>query len=63
VSLRDAVQAASLVPARLLGLARKGRIASGADADLVVLDREGSVVLTLVRGEVAFRRDPPRDAA
>lgn len=63
VSFRDAVQAASLVPARLLGLAHKGRIASGADADLIVLDREGSLVLTLVRGEVAFRREAPRDAA
>ena len=56
VTLREAVQAASLTPARLLGLAHKGRIAPGADADLVVLDRDGSIALTLVRGEVAFRR-------
>jgi len=56
VSLREAVQAATLVPARLLGLTHKGRIVAGADADLVVLDREGSVALTLVGGEVAFRR-------
>jgi N-acetylglucosamine-6-phosphate deacetylase len=58
VTLREAVQAASLVPARVLGLTHKGRIAPGADADLVVLDRDGSVILTLVRGEVAFRRGP-----
>jgi len=56
VGLREAVQAASLVPARLLGLTHKGRIAPGADADLVVLNREESVALTLTRGEVAFRR-------
>jgi N-acetylglucosamine-6-phosphate deacetylase len=56
VSLRDAVQAASLVPARLLGLSRKGRISAGADADLAVLGRDGEVVLTLVGGAVAFRR-------
>jgi N-acetylglucosamine-6-phosphate deacetylase len=56
VSTRDAVQAASLVPARLLGLSRKGRIAPGADADLVVLDRDGSVALTLARGQVAYQR-------
>jgi len=59
IGLRDAVQAASLVPARLLGLGRKGRIAAGCDADLVVLDREGSVALTLVAGEVAYRRNVP----
>jgi N-acetylglucosamine-6-phosphate deacetylase len=58
VGLREAVQAASLVPARLLGLGRKGRIARGCDADLVVLDREGGVVLTLVAGRIAYRRAP-----
>ncbi len=62
VGLRDAVQAASVVPARLLGLGRKGRIARGCDADLVVLDRDGSVVLTLVGGAIAFRRSPPASA-
>jgi N-acetylglucosamine-6-phosphate deacetylase len=56
VSLRDAVQSASRIPARLLGLGRKGRIARGCDADLVVLDRSGSVTLTLVGGELAYRR-------
>jgi N-acetylglucosamine-6-phosphate deacetylase len=57
VSRRDAVQAASLAPAKLLGLhRRKGRIAPGADADLVVLGRDGEVLLTIVRGEIAYRR-------
>lgn len=59
VSERDAVMAASLVPARVLGLDRKGRIAPGCDADLVVVDRQGRVALTLVRGQVAYRRVPP----
>jgi N-acetylglucosamine-6-phosphate deacetylase len=57
VSRRDAVQAASLTPAKLLGLhRRKGRIAPGMDADLVVLGRDGDVLLTIARGEVAYRR-------
>lgn len=57
-SLRDAVQAASLVPARLLGLARKGRITAGGDADMVVMDREGRVALTCTGGQIAYRRPP-----
>jgi N-acetylglucosamine-6-phosphate deacetylase len=56
VPLREAVQAASLIPARLLGLSQKGRVARGCDADLAILDRQGSVVLTLVGGQVVFRR-------
>jgi len=56
IGLREAVQSATLVPARLLGLARKGQIVDGYDADLVVLDREGGVSLTLVGGQVAYLR-------
>jgi N-acetylglucosamine-6-phosphate deacetylase len=57
VSRRDAVQAASLTPAKLLGVhRRKGRIAPGMDADLVVLGRDGDVLLTIARGRVAYQR-------
>jgi beta-aspartyl-dipeptidase (metallo-type) len=37
-------------PARLLRLERKGRLAPGADADLVVLDRNGGVADVMARG-------------
>jgi beta-aspartyl-dipeptidase (metallo-type) len=37
-------------PARLLMLARKGRLAPGADADLVVLDEAGGVADVMARG-------------
>jgi len=37
-------------PAELLRLARKGRVAAGADADLVVLDREHRVLDVMARG-------------
>jgi N-acetylglucosamine-6-phosphate deacetylase len=39
------------VPAGLLGLPGKGRIAAGADADLVELDAELAVVRTWIGGE------------
>ena len=43
VSLADAVEAASATPARLLGLDDRGVIAPGRRADLVSLERVGSV--------------------
>jgi N-acetylglucosamine-6-phosphate deacetylase len=44
------VQMCTQTPAELLGLERKGRVAVGSDADLIVLDDEFNVTLTLVRG-------------
>lgn len=56
-SLFDAVRMASANPARHLGIFdTKGSIAPGKDADLVVLDEEARVALTLVGGEIAYCR-------
>ena len=49
--LPEAATMASLVPARLLGLADRGRIAPGYRADLAVVSRELTPVATLVAGE------------
>lgn len=54
----EAIQMASLNPARVLGIDdRKGRIAVGADADLVVLDDNLDVLRTFVGGRTVFVRD------
>jgi len=49
-SLRDAVRAATLNPARALGLERCGRLTPGAAANLVVLSPSGQVHKTFIRG-------------
>jgi N-acetylglucosamine-6-phosphate deacetylase len=49
-SLRDAVRAATLNPARAVGLAQHGHIAPGAEANIVVLNPDGEVRKTIIRG-------------
>jgi N-acetylglucosamine-6-phosphate deacetylase len=51
-NLRDAVQAATLNPARAVGLtAHHGILAKGAAADFTVLNSAGEVLKTIVRGQ------------
>ena len=51
VPLHEAIAMASLTPARALGTEAKGRIAEGADADLVILSPELEVLETWLGGE------------
>lgn len=52
-----AIKMASANPARVLGLEkRKGTLEPGKDADVAVLDDDFSVQLTLVQGQVVYRR-------
>ena len=56
VPLPEAVAMASANPARALGLNTKGKLAAGADADLVVISPDLDVLQTFVAGEEIFRR-------
>jgi N-acetylglucosamine-6-phosphate deacetylase len=56
VSMVDAATMCATTPARELGLAGHGVLVEGAAADLVVLDRFGSVVQTYVAGRLAYAR-------
>ena len=47
----------TLNPANLLGLANKGRIAIGADADLVLWDEELDAIKTWIGGRMVFDRN------
>jgi N-acetylglucosamine-6-phosphate deacetylase len=59
LSLPAAVRTASLSPARLLGIdGRKGSLAVGKDADLVVFDDRLAVRATMVMGRWAYLASP-----
>jgi N-acetylglucosamine-6-phosphate deacetylase len=57
-SLSAAVKMASLIPARLIGVAdRKGSLQAGKDADLVVIDEAVNVFMTMVSGRIVYCAD------
>jgi N-acetylglucosamine-6-phosphate deacetylase len=63
IALEDALAAASLTPARFLGLDReRGTLEPGARADMVALDRELTVIATWLGGRAEGERplDSPR---
>lgn len=54
-SLEEAIEMASVNPAKQLNVFdRKGSIAVGKDADIVILDEKLAVTMTLCRGKIAF---------
>ncbi len=59
IPLREAIQMASIVPARITGVAdRKGSLEPGKDADVAVLDGDFDVVLTVAEGRVVHSLAP-----
>ncbi len=55
-SLPQAIKMASTVPANLCGFGyRKGEVAVGKDADLIVIDQDVNVYLTMVGGRIVYR--------
>ena len=58
--LADAVQMASLNPARVVGLDdRIGSLEPGKDADIIVIDEEINVYLTVVKGNIVYDKLAP----
>ncbi|MGG5254815.1 N-acetylglucosamine-6-phosphate deacetylase [Neobacillus sp. SM06] len=57
-SLKDAIEMASVNPAKQLNLYdRKGSLSVGKDADIVLLNQESEVCMTFCRGKLAFKRE------
>ncbi|NIM94063.1 MAG: N-acetylglucosamine-6-phosphate deacetylase [Anaerolineales bacterium] len=56
LSLQDSARMATLTPATVIGIEdRKGSIEKGKDADIVIIDEDVNVQLTMVRGSVLYR--------
>ena len=57
-SLAEAVKMASLIPAVVIGVDdRKGSLEPAKDADLVVVDEEVEVYITMIKGQEVYRAD------
>lgn len=57
VPLKYAIKMATVNPATLLGIAnKKGSIAKGMDADLVVFDENLDIKLTMVKGNIVYNK-------
>lgn len=55
VPLKEAIQMATINPAKCLGVeGRKGSLAAGKDADIVILDKKLEVKLTMVKGKIVY---------
>jgi len=59
--LAEVLPAATTNPARVLGLADRGRLGSGSVADLVLVDDELNVVMTVCSGSLCYVADEARD--
>jgi N-acetylglucosamine-6-phosphate deacetylase len=56
-SMADAVRTVTENPARAMGLwESKGSITEGKDADIVILDEEGTVEMTIVAGRIVYKK-------
>ena len=55
-SLAEALMMATINPARVIGVIdHKGSLEAGKDADLIIIDVDVNVYLTLMKGQVAYR--------
>ncbi len=53
--LQKIIAMASAVPARAMRLSNKGKLAAGCDADIVLLNRELEVMLTIIGGKIVYQ--------
>jgi len=55
LSIQDAVKMATINPAKVIGVDdKKGSLTKGKDADIVILDKDVNVVMTVVGGRIVY---------
>jgi len=57
VTLQDSVKMATINPAREFGLDNKGRLERGKDADVILIDEDANIYMTIVEGGIVYRVD------
>jgi N-acetylglucosamine-6-phosphate deacetylase len=63
IPLAEAVKMATKTPADILGLASKGRVSEGADADLVLINENFQVFWTMIEGKIINNYNKISEAA
>lgn len=57
LSIQDAVKMATINPAKVIGVdERKGILAKGKDADILIIDEDVNVIMTMVGGRIIYRK-------
>jgi N-acetylglucosamine-6-phosphate deacetylase len=55
VSLPDAIKMMTATPARILGVSdKKGELAVGKDADIVIFDSNITITMTMIKGRIVY---------
>lgn len=58
VSLPDAIRMITATPARILGIEnKKGDLAAGKDADIVIFDDDINIATTIVNGQIVYNKE------
>ncbi|MCD4710566.1 MAG: N-acetylglucosamine-6-phosphate deacetylase [Bacteroidales bacterium] len=62
LSMKDALQMATLTPARIIGVNnQKGSLEKGKDADVLIMDKDINIHKTIIQGKTEYTRKPDRN--
>ena len=62
VPLTDAIKMITSTPARILEVSdKKGELAAGKDADIVIFDENINIQMTIIKGKIIYKRSSAND--